>query len=126
MFRFSQRFDVFEMRFGSGLSCVKFVKQRPLLDNTPCAIQSLDNMSIDPVCDDGDDDDDDGDDDDDDDVDDQQEVELKVSFQMIPNGMQHLSLPNGHCHHFRRKSTTISSKNPPCALLGWILKNSAK
>ena len=39
----------------------------PLLDNTPCAIQSLDNMSIDPVCDDGDDDDDDGDDDDDDD-----------------------------------------------------------
>ena len=85
----------------------------PLLDNTPCAIQSLDNMSIDPVCDDGDDDDDDGDDDDDDDVDDQQEVELKVSFQMIPNGMQHLSLPNGHCHHFRRKSTTISSKNPP-------------
>ena len=37
----------------------------PLLDNTPCAIQSLDNMSIDPVCDDGDDDDDDGDDDDD-------------------------------------------------------------
>ena len=117
VFRFSQRFDVFEMRFGSGLSCVKFVKQRPLLDNTPCAIQSLDNMSIGPVCDDGDDDDD---------GDDQQEVELKVSFQMIPNGMQHLSLPNGHCHHFRRKSTTISSKNPPCALLGWILKNSAK
>ena len=84
-------------------------------------------MSIDPVCDDGDDDDDDGyDDDDDDDVDDQQEVELKVSFQMIPNGMQHLSLPNGHCHHFRRKSTTISSKNPPCALLGWILKKLGK
>ena len=54
----------------------------------PCPVQSPDNMSIDPGHDGGGEDDEDGDDGDDEDEDDHQEVELKVSFLMIPNGMQ--------------------------------------
>ena len=102
--KFRERFDVFEMRLGCGLSRVKSVKQSPTLDHTPSpAIQSLDNMSIDPAGhDEG------GDDDDDDDGDDhEQEVELKVSFLMIPNGMQEHRCPVP-ADHFRRKSPTIS------------------
>ena len=40
VFRFSQRFDVFEMRFGSGLSCVKFVKQSPPPSTTHPALSN--------------------------------------------------------------------------------------
>ena len=64
------------MRFGCGLSCVKSVRQSPT-----SAIQSLDNMSIDPGHGESGDDDEDG-------YGQQQDVELKVSFLMIPNGMQ--------------------------------------
>ena len=80
---------------------------------TPCPVQSLDNMSIDPGHDGAGEDDEDEDGDDEDDEDDQQEVELKVSFLMIPNGMQG-GCPAPGLHHFRRKSPTISSKNIPC------------
>ena len=69
-----------EMRFGCGLSCVKSVKQCPT-STTPSAIQSLDNMSIDPGHGESGDDDEDG-------YGQQQDVKLKVSFLMIPNGMQ--------------------------------------